>query len=64
MKNLDLLNYGVATMSTREMETTNGGGWLIGIIVAVILGVVIAKTSGHGKKYVPQGGFSSAVPAL
>lgn len=25
MKNLDLKNYGVATMSTREMETTNGG---------------------------------------
>lgn len=27
MKNLELKNYGVATMSTREMETTNGG-WL------------------------------------
>lgn len=25
MKNLDLKNYGVTTMSTREMETSNGG---------------------------------------
>ena len=27
MKNLELQNYGVATLSTREMRTTNGG-WL------------------------------------
>ena len=26
MKNLEVHNYGVATMSTREMRTTNGGG--------------------------------------
>ena len=36
MKNLDLKNYGVATMSTREMETTNGGIiWYI--ITAIVL---------------------------
>ena len=40
MKNLDLKNYGVATMSTREMKTTNGGWFLAILAAAFIIGLV------------------------
>ena len=48
MKNLDLKNYGVATMSTREMKTTNGGiifmfGLAVTIALAVAVGAAVYK---------------------
>ena len=38
MKNLELQNYGVATLSTREMRDTNGGVWFV--YTAIALSVV------------------------
>ena len=42
MKNiLSIENYGVAAMTTREMKTTNGGGWFLAIVAAAfIIGLV------------------------
>lgn len=37
MKNLEVQNYGVAQMTTREMRTTNGGGWFWVIVAASFL---------------------------
>lgn len=46
MKNLDLKNYGVATMSTREMKTTNGGnpaiGWFWPLAVAAAVHEIVS----------------------
>jgi len=37
MKNLEVHNYGVAQMTTREMRTTNGGlFWLIPLAVELV----------------------------
>lgn len=41
MKNLELQNYGVATLSTREMRETGGGNWWRALILAV--------TAAHGE---------------
>ena len=44
MKNLELQNYGVATMSAREMRDTNGGGWKFWkavISIAIVIGASI-----------------------
>ncbi|MDB9836988.1 hypothetical protein OAC51_08825 [Flavobacteriaceae bacterium] len=41
MKNLELQNYGVATMSAQEMRTTNGGSWRFWkavISIAIVIG--------------------------
>ena len=44
MKNLEVQNYGVATMSTREMRTTNGGNPVALVIGIVALGIAILNT--------------------
>jgi len=39
MKNLEVHNYGVAQMTTREMRTTNGG--IFGLIAGFMLGLFV-----------------------
>jgi len=42
MKNLEVQNYGVAQMTTREMRTTSGGiFFMFGLAVTVALGVAV-----------------------
>ena len=41
MKNLELQNYGVATLSTREMRDTNGG--ILGFLAGFFIGMYIAS---------------------
>ena len=41
MKNLELQNYGVVTMSAQEMRTTNGG--ILGFIAGFFIGMYIAS---------------------
>ena len=45
MKNLEVHNYGVAAMTAREMETTNGGGPLV--IIAIVAGLLAAYKIGY-----------------
>ena len=46
MKNtMSLENYGVVPMTTREMETTNGGGPLV--IIAIVAGLLAAYKIGY-----------------
>ena len=40
MKNLELQNYGVSTMTAREMRTTNGGDWVNGLLLSFLYDVV------------------------
>ena len=66
MKNtLSLEHYGVAALTTREMETTNGGGFLT--ILAIFIGLHVAYKIGfeRGKAYstgTGGGGEASAPP--
>ena len=45
MKNLDLNAYGVREMNHQEMVETDGGGFLIGLLIVAVIAVVATGCS-------------------
>ena len=52
MKNLDLNAYGVSEMSRQEMVETDGGGFLLGLLVVAVIAVVATGCSVDNSKTV------------
>jgi len=60
MKNLDLNNFGVQEMSTKEMKSVDGGWSWLGSIVAGVAGFVVGGPIGAAVGVV-AGGISDEV---
>ena len=50
IKNLDLNKYGVQEMNAEEMQKTNGGSFLVGLIIgAVVTAIYLLVTKNGGQ---------------
>ena len=62
MKKLDLKNYEVIALDSKEMKAHNGGGWHIPFVAGAILGGLIYDAWKAGVKYELSGGNGEAMP--